>query len=43
MAVATFLLVYFDLTPYPGTNTVGLGMGLLIGAVVSYIMRLSRR
>lgn len=43
MAVATFILWYFDLTPYPATNMVGLGWGLLIGAVVSYTVRLSRR
>lgn len=43
MAVVTFLLSYFDLTPYPSTNMIGLGFGLLIGAVVSYTVRLSRR
>ena len=43
MAIATFLLSYFDLTPYPSTNLFGLGWGLLIGAVVSYSVRLSRR
>jgi len=43
MAVATFVLWYFDLTPYPATNLVGLGGGLLVGAVVSYTVRLSRR
>lgn len=25
MAAATFILWYFDLTPYPATNLVGLG------------------
>lgn len=43
MALATFLLFYLDLTPYPSTNLLGLGWGLLIGAVVSYTVRLSRR
>jgi hypothetical protein len=43
MAAATFLLWHFDLTPYPSTNMVGLAWGLLIGAVVSYTVRLSRR
>jgi hypothetical protein len=43
MALATFLLAYLGLTPYPSTNLFGLGMGLLIGAVVSYTVRLSRR
>jgi hypothetical protein len=43
MAAATFLLSYFDLTPYPSTNLFGLGWGLLIGAVVSYTVRLSQR
>ena len=43
MAIATFLLCYFELTPYPATNLIGLGFGLLIGAVVSYTVRLSRR
>lgn len=43
MAAATFLLWYFDLTPYPSANLVGLAWGLLIGAVVSYTVRLSRR
>jgi hypothetical protein len=43
MAAATFLLSYFDLTPYPDTNLFGLGWGLLIGAIVSYTVRLSRR
>lgn len=42
LAFATFLLWYFNLTPYPSTNLVGLGWGLLIGAVVSYTVRLSR-
>src|SRR5262245_57485612 len=36
MAAVTFLLTYFQLTPYPATNLIGLGGGLLIGAVVSY-------
>lgn len=40
---ATFLLWYFSLTPYPSTNLVGLGWGLLIGVAVSYTVRLSRR
>ena len=43
MAAATFLFSYFDLKPYPSTNLFGLGWGLLIGAVVSYSVRLSRR
>lgn len=43
MALATFLLFYLDFTPYPSTNLLGLGWGLLIGAVVSYTVRLSRR
>jgi hypothetical protein len=43
MAAATFLLSYFDLTPYPSTNLFGLGWGLLIGAVVSYTVRLSQK
>jgi hypothetical protein len=43
MSAATFLLACFDLTPYPTTNLIGLGMGLLIGAVVSYTVRLSWR
>jgi hypothetical protein len=43
LSVITFLLAYFDLTSYPRTNLVGLGWGLLIGAVVSYTVRLSRR
>jgi len=43
MAVVTFLLFYLDLTPYPSSNLLGLGWGLLIGAVVSYTVRLSRR
>jgi hypothetical protein len=43
LALATFLLLYLDLTPYPPASLFGLGSGLLIGAVVSYAMRLSRR
>ena len=43
MAVATFLLSFLDLTPYPSTNLIGLGWGLLIGAIVSYTVRQSRR
>lgn len=43
MAAATFLLSYFDVTPYPAMSMIGLGFGLLVGAVVSYTVRLSRR
>jgi hypothetical protein len=43
LAITTFILTYFDLTPYPATNLYGLGMGILLGAVVSYTFRLSRR
>jgi hypothetical protein len=43
LSVITFLLAYFELTVYPTTNLVGLGAGLMIGAVVSYTVRLSRR
>jgi hypothetical protein len=43
MAAVTFLLRYLDLTPYPPTNLIGLALGLLIGATVSYTVRLSRR
>jgi len=43
LSVLTFLLAYFELTIYPTTNLVGLGAGLMIGAVVSYTVRLSRR
>jgi hypothetical protein len=43
LAVATFLLAWLELTPYPFASLFGLGMGLLIGAVVSYTMRMSRR
>jgi hypothetical protein len=43
LSVITFLLAYFELTLYPTTNLVGLGWGMLIGAVVSYSVRLSRR
>ena len=43
LSVITFLLAYFELTIYPTTNLVGLGVGLMIGAVVSYTVRLSRR
>jgi|RhiMetdeSRZDD1v2_1073273.scaffolds.fasta_scaffold765432_2 hypothetical protein len=38
LSVTTFLLAYL----YPTTNLVGLGAGLMIGAVVSYTVRLSR-
>jgi hypothetical protein len=43
LSVITFLLAYFELTPYPATNLFGLGWGLMIGAIVSYTVRLSRR
>jgi hypothetical protein len=43
MAIVTFILWYFDLTTYPPGSLFGLGMGLLIGAVVSYTVRVSRR
>jgi hypothetical protein len=43
MATATFLLCYFEVTPYPAMNLIGLGFGLLIGAIVSYTVRLSQR
>lgn len=43
MAAATLILWYFGLIPYPATNMAGLCWGLLIGAVVSYTVRLSRR
>jgi hypothetical protein len=43
MSFVTFLLSYFELTSYPPTNLIGLGTGLLIGAVVSYTVRLSRK
>jgi hypothetical protein len=43
LAVATFFLAYFELTPYPPASLSGLGSGLLIGAVVSYTIRLSRK
>ena len=43
MAVATFVLSYLELTPYPATTMFGLGVGLLAGAVISYTVRLSRR
>lgn len=43
LAAATFLLALAGLTAYPPSNLVGLGSGLLIGAIVSYIFRLSRR
>jgi hypothetical protein len=43
LSVITFFLAYFELTVYPTTNLVGLGAGLMIGAVVSYTVRLSRR
>jgi Ca2+/Na+ antiporter len=43
MAAVTFFLFYLDITLYPSTNLLGLGWGLLIGAVVSYTVRLSRR
>ena len=43
LAVTTFLLWYFDLTLYPSMSLVGLGWGLLVGAVVSYTVRLSQK
>jgi hypothetical protein len=43
LAFATFLLLYLDLTPYSPASLFGLGSGLLIGAIVSYTIRLSRR
>jgi hypothetical protein len=43
LAAATFFLAFFDLTSYPASNLVGLGSGLAIGAIVSYIFRRSRR
>ena len=43
MTAATFILWYFSLTPYSPDSLLGLGWGLLIGAVVSYTVRVSRR
>jgi len=40
LSVITFLLAYFELTAYPTTNLVGLGAGLMIGAVVSYTLKI---
>jgi len=43
MAILTFVLWYFDFTLYPSPSLAGLAWGLLIGAIFSYTMRVSRR
>ena len=43
LALATFVLWYFGATSYPPESLFGLAWGLLIGAAVSYTVRLSRR
>jgi hypothetical protein len=43
LALATFILWYFGVTPYSPESLLGLGWGLLVGAFVSYAVRVSRK